>query len=120
MGYTPDLRFDHMGVNCADGEQAAACADRFALLFGIPRDPDREGAGSCYSGAQIEWMKGPGPGERGHIALATADLPGARAWLEERGFTFDDATAKYFSDGRMMVIYAREQIGGFAIHLVQR
>ena len=120
MSFTPDFQLVHLGVNCAGEAEASACAGRFAALFAIPRNPAKEGAGSCYSGTQIEWMRGPGPGTHGHLALSTADLPGARAWLEERGVAFDDASAKYFPDGRMMVIYLREQFGGFAVHLLQR
>ena len=73
-----------------------------------------------FTGTRIEWMKKPGRGAHGHIALATADLPAARRYLEEKGFTFDDASAKYLPDGRVLVLYANEEIGGFAIHLMQK
>ena len=43
-----------------------------------------------------------------------------RAWAEEKGFSFDEESIKHFSDGRVLVIYAKEQIGGFAIHLMQK
>lgn len=47
-------------------------------------------------------------------------LPAARRYLEEKGFSFDEESIKHFSDGRVLVIYAKEQIGGFAIHLMQK
>ena len=119
MSYTPDFQIVHMGVNCADEAEATACAERFAALFGLAVNPAKESADARYTGTQIEWMKKPGRGTHGHIALATADLPAARAYLEERGFAFDDGSAKYFPDGRILVIYSREEIGGFAIHLLQ-
>ena len=53
-------------------------------------------------------------------ALATADLPAARRYLEEKGFAFDEDSVKRFPDGRILVIYAKQQIGGFAIHLMQK
>lgn len=65
-------------------------------------------------------MKAPGRGRCGHIALATADLPAARAYLEEKGFLFDEDSIKRMPDGRILVIYARQEIGGFAIHLMQK
>lgn len=65
-------------------------------------------------------MKAPGRGEHGHIALATGDLPAARRYLEEKGFAFDEDSVKRFPDGRILVIYAKQQIGGFAIHLMQK
>ena len=43
-----------------------------------------------------------------------------RRYLEEKGFSFDEESIKHFSDGRVLVIYAKEQIGGFAIHLMQK
>ena len=42
----------------------------------------------------------------------------AARYLEEKGFSFDEESIKHFSDGRVLVIYAKEQIGGFAIHLM--
>ena len=44
----------------------------------------------------------------------------AASFLEEKGFSFDEESIKHFSDGRVLVIYAKEQIGGFAIHLMQK
>ena len=44
----------------------------------------------------------------------------AARYLEEKGFSFDEESIKHFSDGRVLVIYAKEQIGGFAIHLMQK
>lgn len=81
-------------------------------------NPAKESADARFTGSQIEWMKAPGRGEHGHIALATADLPAARRYLEEKGFAFDEDSVKRFPDGRILVIYARQQIGGFAIHLM--
>ena len=120
MAYTPDFEIVHLGVNCADGAEAEACAARFAALFGLAVHPEKGLPDARFTGTQIEWMKGPGRGTHGHIALATADLPAARAYLEEKGFAFDDASVKYFPDGRILVIYAKEEIGGFAVHLMQK
>ena len=120
MAYTPDFEIAHIGVNCADAAQAARCAEQFAVLFQLAVNPAKESADARFTGTQIEWMKAPGRGEHGHIALATADLPAARRYLEEKGFAFDEDSVKRFPDGRILVIYARQQIGGFAIHLMQK
>lgn len=118
--FTPDFEIVHFGINTGTPEDAGACADAFEALFALRRNPDKEGGDSCFTGTQIEWMKTPGRGTHGHIGLATSDLPAARAYLEEKGFAFDDSTAKYFPDGRVLVIYSKEEIGGFAVHLLQR
>ena len=47
-------------------------------------------------------------------------MPGAREYLEKRGFRFLNETAKYLPDGRILVLYAEQEIGGFAIHLMQK
>ena len=89
-------------------------------MFRLAVNPAKESADARFTGTQIEWMKAPGCGEHGHIALATGDLPAARRYLEEKGFAFDEDSVKRFPDGRILVIYARQQIGGFAIHLMQK
>ncbi len=118
--FAPDFEVAHIGVNCEDELQANACAERFAALFQLVANPKKESKDACFTGTQIEWMKAPGRGTHGHIALATSDLPAARTYLEEKGVAFDPESIKCFADGRIMVIYAREEIGGFAIHLIQK
>ena len=65
-------------------------------------------------------MKKPGRGKHGHIALETEDLPGARGISGEKRISFLNETAKYLPDGRILVLYAEQEIGGFAIHLMQK
>lgn len=120
MSWTPDFEIVHMGVNCMDAEQAVSCASLFQELFALAPNPHKDSADACFTGTQIEWLKGAGRGTHGHIALATADLLAARAHLEGKGIVFDDCSVKYYPDGRPMVIYAVQEIGGFAIHLMQR
>lgn len=120
MSFTPDFRIVHVGVNLPDEASAHRCANRFEELFGLSVNPEKESKDASFTGTEIEWMKYRGLGEHGHIAIETTDLPAAREYLEEKGFHFIDDTAKYFPDGRVLVIYAEEEIGGFAIHLMQK
>lgn len=120
MEYQPDFTIAHVGVNCGNETAAVGCAERFETLFRLPVNPGKESEDARFTGTQIEWMKKPGRGTHGHIALATADLPAARAYLEGKGFLFDETSVKRTPDGRILVIYAKEEIGGFAIHLLQR
>ena len=73
MAYTPDFEIAHIGVNCADAAQAERCAEQFAVLFQLAVNPAKESADARFTGTQIEWMKAPGRGEHGHIALATGE-----------------------------------------------
>ena len=118
--FIPDFEVAHIGVNCGSEAAASDCADFFQRVFGLARNPAKESADSCYTGTTLEWVKKPGRGTHGHIAITTADLPAARAYLEERGFPFDDASAKFKPDGSILVIYGSREIAGFAIHLQQR
>ena len=120
MAFVPDFQIVHIGVNLQNEEQAGQCAKQFSELFGLEKNMKKESKDASFTGTQIEWMKKPGLGAHGHIALETADLPGAREYLEKKGFHFLDETAKYFPDGRILVLYAEQEIGGFAIHLMQK
>ena len=42
-----------------------------------------------------------------------------RAFLEAQGFEFDPASANV-KDGALKAIYLKDEIAGFAIHLVQK
>lgn len=117
--FTPDFEIVHLGVNTGTEEEAVRCAALFEALFGLAPNPAKESADARFTGTKIEWLKKPGRGTHGHIALATNDLPAAREYLEEKGFMFDDDSVKYFPDGRILVIYSKDEIGGFAIHLMQ-
>lgn len=118
--FTPDFEIVHVGVNTGTEEEAVACAGLFETLFGLAPNPAKESADARFTGTQIEWLKKPGRGTHGHLALATSDLPAARDYLEQKGFAFDDNSIKYFPDGRILVIYSKSEIGGFAIHLMQK
>lgn len=120
MAFVPDFEVVHVGVNCADETSAVNCAARFEELFAMPVNPEKESKDATFTGTSIEWLKKPGRGTHGHISLATSDLPGAREYLEAKGFHFDESSIKRFPDGRILVIYSEEEIGGFAIHLQQK
>ena len=120
MDFVPDFQIAHIGINLPDEACAAQCAKQFSELFGLEKNMEKESGDACFTETQIEWMKKPGRGKHGHIALETADLPRARAYLEKKGFHFLDESAKYFPDGRILVLYAEQEIGGFAIHLMQK
>jgi len=106
----------HVGVNCADAGEANAVAKRFSALFGWPV---KEGNSSDFAGRYVEAMKGSGRGRNGHIAVGCNSILRARAYLEAQGFAFDESSLKE-KNGRPNAIYLAEEIGGFAIHLLQK
>ena len=55
----------------------------------------------------------------GHIAICTNSIRCAVADLASKGFVVDMNTAKYKGE-RMIAVYLKNEIGGFAIHLLQK
>lgn len=112
------LELRHIGINAENEEQAAKIAERFALLFG---SEVKCGNSSVFAGKEIEVMKKSYLGTNGHIAIAANSVERAMRYLEENlGFAFDEDTAKYDDKKKIKAIYLNEQIGGFAIHLMQK
>ena len=107
----------HIGINAANEAESKEVAGRFADLLGTET---KVGNSSIFAGSLIEVMKTPYLGACGHIAIATTNVDRAVYHLERRGYKFNMETAKYDADGRMTVVYLEGEIGGFAIHLVNR
>ena len=107
----------HLGINANDQKTALAVAQCFEMFFGWPVE---QGTQSIYAGPKLEIMKGDGRGTHGHIAVAVNDIHEAKAYLERKGCTFRDESAKYDAEGNLIVIYLKDEIAGFAVHLLQR
>lgn len=105
----------HVGVNNLDSKQALEVAGRLSLLTGWPVID--QGEKNSFVGEGFEIMKKPGRGTHGHIAIACSSAARARWHLESRGFAFDEGSAEYTKDGRLRLIYLKEEIAGFALHL---
>ena len=108
----------HIGVNAENEEEAKKAADRFAFIFGMPA---KAGNSSIFAGKALEVMKTPYLGKNGHIAIATNYIVRAVNYLENvLGVEFDMKTAKKDNKGNLKAVYLKEEIGGFAVHLVQK
>ena len=113
LGFT----LSHVGINAQDEASANKTADTFEAFFGMAK---KEGKSSVFAGTGIEIMKTPYLGTNGHIAVGTNDMERAVYHLERRGISFDEATAKRDEKGKLKAIYLEDEIGGFAVHLVQK
>lgn len=110
------LELRHIGINSSDPEKAMSDAKKISALLGWEV---RDGNSSVCCGSGIELMKKPGRGANGHIAVGCNNVLRARWHLENRGFIFDDESAS-FRNGKMTAIYLKDEIAGFAFHLVQK
>lgn len=105
----------HVGINAGNMEEARNAAEMFQLIFGMPVHP---GNHSVFAGDGIEIMDGANKGTHGHIGIGTPNVAAAQAELERRGFEFDPSSKKFRADGVLNVIYLKDEICGFAVHLV--
>ena len=106
----------HVGINSADESVAVEVAEQFENAFGFAA---KAGNSSIFSSSEIEVMKQPYLGKQGHLAIRTNSVEIAAAELVKKGYTLNMETAKY-KNGRMTVVYLEQEIGGFAIHLLQK
>lgn len=110
------LELKHVGINSGNADQALKDATLLSRLLDCPV---REGNKSTFAGVAFECMKTVGRGHNGHVAIATNSIERARWHLERRGFAFDDDSIGV-KDGKITAIYLKDEIAGFAFHLLQK
>ena len=106
----------HIGINNKNAEEAASTAMKFSEIFGIPYKP---GNRSDFSGSMIESCKIEFPGEKGHIAIGTLSVERAVAYLSGKGISMREEFLNRDSNGNLIAVYLKEEIAGFAIHLLK-
>jgi 2-dehydro-3-deoxyphosphogluconate aldolase/(4S)-4-hydroxy-2-oxoglutarate aldolase len=110
------FQLKHIGINCDDDLEAKATASLFGSMFGMNI---QEGDNSVFAGNIIEAMKHPYLGTKGHIAIGTNSVERAMNYMESQGYQFDMDTVKY--EGNMIkAVYFKNELGGFALHLVRK
>ena len=111
------LQIMHVGINCADAAEAAATAKRFEALFGFAY---KAGNSSDFAGTVVECMKKPGRGKNGHIAIGTNSVDRAMYHLGRQGVEFDESSISYNDKGQAKNVYLKEEVGGFAVHVMKK
>ncbi len=112
------LELAHIGINTQNEEEALKVANRFAFLLGMPV---KNGNSSVFVGSAVEVEKSMYLGKNGHIAIRTNYIDRAVNYLESvLGFGFQWDRAVKNEKGGLKAIYLDEEIGGFAVHLVQK
>ena len=107
------LEFAHMGINCESEEEALNVAKLFSAMFGFDFT---NGNSSVFTmNKKVELCKTPKPGMRGHIGIATNSVERAAAYFKARGIELLDEST--IPSG---MVYLKDEILGFAIHLVQK
>jgi Entner-Doudoroff aldolase len=112
-----NLSLLHVGVNTKDEAESSAVANKFASLLSVPV---METSGSFFAGSAVEVLKGKYLGDNGHIAFSTDFIERAISYFERNGYMFDESTILRNSSGKIINVYFKGQIGGFAIHIKQK
>jgi len=107
----------HVGINANSDGEAGNTASAFEKMFGFT---SKEGNSSYFAGTGVEVMKTPYKGTNGHIAVSTNYIDRAVSYLEMLGYEFDMSTAKYDAKNNLKAVYFTGEVGGFAVHLVQK
>lgn len=107
----------HIGIN--EESEAAALKDAEILgkLFGFQKDLR---SASVFAGTPFELMFSKGKGTHGHLAIATNSVPRAYSYLSRMGVEFSEDTMQYDEKGNLKFVYLKNEIGGFAVHLVKK
>ncbi len=111
------LEVAHIGINAANEDEALAVAGEFNKLFNFPI---RNGNSAVFASDGIEVRKTPFRGTHGHIAIKTKYLNRAIRYIEAMGGEFDKEKDVVVKNGQVTAIYLKNEIGGYAIHLVQK
>ena len=101
----------HVGINCENEAEAEKAAKTLCAFFGFEYKP---GNSSIFVGSGVECMKSPYMGKNGHIAIGTNNLDRAVYHLSRQGVEFNESTHK------PKAIYLKDEVAGFAIHLMQK
>lgn len=110
-----DLRIAHVGINTDSPEEAERVAGLFESLMGLER---RHTAPiSTFAGTLVEVMNNGGRGEKGHVGFHVNDIDAAERWFAARGFEINEESRALAEDGSTFLVYFKQEIAGFAIHL---
>ena len=104
-------------MNCGNEAEAGQTAKTLCALFGLEY---KAGNSSIFAGKAVECMKKPGRGANGHIAIATNSVDRAVYHLGRQGVEFIEESRVTDAKGKTKAIYIKQELSGFAIHLVQK
>lgn len=106
----------HVGINTESEKESLAIAEMFSNAFGF--DLKRANS-SNFSGSGIEVNKSKGRGAMGHIAIKTNSILRAAHYLGKKGYKVDWSTKKG-TEKKPVSVYLENEMGGFAVHILQK
>ena len=113
------FEFAHLGINEENADSASKSGSTFADLFNFKVN---DGSSSVFVGPnakEIEIMKKPYLGKKGHLAISTNSIKRTLFYLGQKGIKELPDTRKE-KDGVLKAVYLDKEISGFAVHVVQK
>lgn len=105
----------HIGINCPDADSSMEVCKALEAAFDFNI---KQGNSSNFVSTGVEVMKTMFKGKSGHIAIRTNKMDAAIAEMERRGYKLDWDSVKDKSN--VKAVYFVDEIGGFAVHLLQK
>lgn len=106
----------HVGINNENADVAMSLATVLGDIFHMPVE---QRACSVFTGSAVEFMNAPYYGTNGHIGFKTNSMPRALAYLETNHIEIIKESICKDEQGKLVSAYLKDEIGGFAIHLVR-
>lgn len=110
------FEISHVGINSENDIEAQQFANQFSKLFNFST---YENDFSIFMDKSIEIMKKMYLGKHGHIAIKTNYIERAINYIEAMGGSFNNSTLED-ENGKLKSIFLKDEIGGYAIQLVQK
>lgn len=110
------LKLAHIGINSENETAAHETAEKIARLLLL--DIGKDSTNSVFVERCIEVMKYKYLGKNGHIGFTTPSVDRTVRYLRAMGIVFNENSAKHAENGKLNSIYFKDEIGGFAIHLI--
>lgn len=107
----------HVGINCRDEGECNSVTEK---LCKMTMNAQNDLGGTIFAGSLFEIFKSPYLGRNGHIAISCNFPFRAVDYLARLGFEPDMSTAAFYPDGKLRIVYFKDEIGGFAVHIVNK
>lgn len=107
----------HIGINCKSEDKATNVAEKISDIF---RMQPRYMNSAVFAGTAVEAVKSQGWGENGHIGFFTNSIRRAMAYFEAMDIPLNEDGFKYNKNGEISCVYLKDDICGFALHVVEK
>ena len=106
----------HFGINANGKDDAVAMTEKLGA-FGMAVSETSKG---FFMDKSIEIMNLNGPGTHGHIGYKVNNIARTMAYVKKLGYTINESSFTYDAKGKVKFFYVNEEIGGFAVHFIQK